>query len=237
MSNKVELNYKNEILPENYLQENTSRQIDIYQQTELLLNSKSYNNVLDVGCGAGDSSTFFSKYNMNWYGIDIQESPEGCYRSNKLCNFLAFDGSDIPFNDNSIELVFCRQVFEHVRYPAHLLAEMHRVMAPGGDLVLSASFLEPYHSNSFWGYTPHGFMNLLLDAGFETMLFRPGIDGVTLIIRNMFGASKLFDRWFVNESPINKIISSYGFLRKKDHLWINKKKLSYCGHFCVHAKK
>jgi SAM-dependent methyltransferase len=43
-----------------------------------------------------------------------------------------------PFDDSAFDLVLCMEVIEHLAYsPTHMLAEMHRVLRPGGRLLLS----------------------------------------------------------------------------------------------------
>jgi SAM-dependent methyltransferase len=59
-------------------------------------------------------------------------------------NVLVHDISQgIPFPDRSYDFVFCLEVLEHVPNPFGTLTEIHRVLKPGGVLVLSVP--NPYH--------------------------------------------------------------------------------------------
>lgn len=170
-------------------------------------------------------------------GLDVPCSLEVDSRTAIQPGMVSYDGVRIPFADGSIDMVYSRQVFEYVRRPSDLLAEVRRVLRADGLLVLTASFLEPYHSCSYWGYTPYGFHALLVDAGFGAIKFRPGIDGVTLILRRLLRRPSMTDRWFRMESHVNRLLSFYGAIRRKPHAWINERKLQLCGHFCVVARK
>src|ERR1044072_6396492 len=45
--------------------------------------------------------------------------------------------SSLPLPDNSQDIVLCSEVVEHLVEPARLFAEMHRVLKPGGHLILT----------------------------------------------------------------------------------------------------
>jgi SAM-dependent methyltransferase len=74
----------------------------------------------------------------------------------------------LPVPDASFDAVLCTQVLEHVSDPATVLAELHRVLRPGGHLWLTVPLAWPLHEEpfDFFRYTPHGLMTLLGCAGF-----------------------------------------------------------------------
>jgi SAM-dependent methyltransferase len=195
--------------------------------------------VMDLGCGSGDSVDFFREKikKVKWVGVDIEESPEVMQRTRADAEFRTFDGVHIPFESDAFDLVYSRQVFEHVRRPAELLREVQRVLCPTGLFIGSTSHLEPYHSNSFWNYTPLGFYELIEEAGLELVEMRPGIDGLTLLVRRALGCPKVFDRFFRNESPLNLVIEIARRIAGKNCGWSNAAKLLFSGHFCFLAAK
>lgn len=71
----------------------------------------------------------------------------------------------LPYEDGSFDVVLCCEVLEHLaRDPSHMLAEIHRVLAPGGCLVLTTPNAKRLHNtwlllrghNVFPAYSAHG---------------------------------------------------------------------------------
>jgi SAM-dependent methyltransferase len=227
-------------LLDRYIPNDDSRQVSSEYYVEWAFrNADNIRRVMDVGCGAGDSWDSFRRKDphVEWVGLDVKESPEVEARRRTDARFLIFDGIHIPFQSNSFDLIYCKQVLEHARYPLGLLREICRVLKPAGCLIGSTSHLEPYHSYSFWNYTPYGFCRLIEDAGLEPVEIRPGIDAITLITRRALGAPGFFGIWFIRDSPLNLTISLVGKVMRKHHAWINAVKLLFCGHFCFLVKK
>jgi SAM-dependent methyltransferase len=195
--------------------------------------------VLDVGCGSGKSLDVFMaiQKSTNWFGLDIADSPEVRMRNTNDSRFYTFDGVHIPFDDNTFDIIYSNQVFEHVRYPQELLIEISRVLKQDGYFIGSTSYLEPFHSFSYWNYTPYGFMVLLDNAQLRLDEIRPSIDSLALIIACMFGIPKFSERWWSHDSPLNLIIEVFGSLKKLDKCRVNSIKLRFCGQFCFLAKK
>ena len=176
---------------------------------------------------------------MQWIGLDLESPPEPPTRTD--ARFETFDGIEIPFDDESFDLVYCKQVLEHVRYPAPLLQHVSRVLAPGGYFAGSTSQFEPFHALSMWNYTPLGFSNLIKDAGLKLVELRPGIDGPILIARRLVRRGPPFDRWWARwwggQSPFNRVIDAYGRARGLDVRTINANKLLFSGQFAFVARR
>jgi SAM-dependent methyltransferase len=194
--------------------------------------------VLDLGCGAGASVDLFRSLEprVQWTGADIERSPEVAERTRSDADFVTFDGERLPFPDRSFDLVFCKQVLEHVRRPQPLLAEVARVLAPGGWLAGSTSQLEAFHSHSFWNYTPYGLMVLLEEAGLDLVETRPVIDAFTLVAWRALGTPRFFYRWWARESPAYRAISLLARPAGWDHRTVNTAKLVLSGQFTFLAQ-
>jgi len=92
--------------------------------------------VLDIGCRDGGLRRWLPS-GVRYQGMDITPEFAGP-------DIVIRDVSDgIPFGDGVFDHVFCIEVLEHVPNPFGALAEMHRVLRPGGVLVLSVP--NPYH--------------------------------------------------------------------------------------------
>ena len=195
--------------------------------------------VLDLGCGAGDSVDLFRSLDsaVEWTGVDIEGSPEVESRTRDDARFVTFDGVNLPFGDADVDLVYCKQVLEHVRHPEPLLAEVGRVLRTGGCFAGSTSHLEAFHSYSVWNYTPYGLTLMLEDAGLEVLEVRPVIDAFTLIAWRALGMPRFFFRWWARESPPYRAISALSRLARWDHRTVNTAKLVLSGQFAFLARR
>jgi len=201
--------------------------------------------VLDFGCGGGNQVQLMRDLNGSWFGLDLLTSPEVDSRNSFQNNVVAYDGMKIPFKSDSFDIIFSRQVFEHVEDLHSVFGELSRILKPGGKLIGSTSHLEPYHSNSYWSITPFGFERLLSTSGFQLEKISAGIDSYSLIstriISNLFPQSlvKPLNKilWNKKGSPLNKLISLYGKLKKMDKKLVECIKLQFCGHYVFLVKK
>jgi SAM-dependent methyltransferase len=197
--------------------------------------------VLDLGCGAGRSRKQFLQAGLEieWHGLDIRDSPEAKGNVAEDAQLQVYDGVHIPFQDAVFDIVYSRQVFEHVRYPRELICEVARILRNEGAFVGSCSALEPFHSRSICNFTPYGFAMLLCDAGFGRIRLRPGVDGLTLIARRLFGLAGIdLGSWmFFRESPVNQLLELATRMMGFDAGRRAATKLLFSGHFVFSAIK
>ena len=163
------------------------------QYTSFKMFSRIYKNldykanlVLDLGCGTGRFLTELQGIDkeVKYVGVDIEESPEVASRKRSDGDFKSYDGIHIPFDDDSVDLIYCSQVLEHVREPWLLLPDISRVLSKRGGIG-SVSQLEPYHSYSVLNYTMYGIYHLFDKFGLELLELRPSIDGIELVNRTL----------------------------------------------------
>ena len=84
-----------------------------YLQNEILDFRYAFSSVLDVGCAKGKSVELFNRANKSVVGIDVSEVAvrEAVSLSR---NVLQCSVVNMPFEDNSFEMVFCSDVLEHL---------------------------------------------------------------------------------------------------------------------------
>lgn len=73
------------------------------------------------------------------------------------------DGHALPLRDGSVAAVISHNVFEYLRSPAQVAAEIERVLMPGGMLLINVALILPlstpeYHDR--WRFTPHSLQEL-----------------------------------------------------------------------------
>jgi ubiquinone/menaquinone biosynthesis C-methylase UbiE len=99
-------------------------------------------NLLDVGSGAGQIAQHLLKYSdpdaqITCFDLSVEMLRRARQRmKSDRPNYLAADLSRLPFADNTFDCVTCGYVLEHLPEPRHGLAELARVMSPGGRMLL-----------------------------------------------------------------------------------------------------
>lgn len=95
------------------------------------MGKKTFNKqiILDLGCGE-------YKINDKAYGVDIRRTSS----VNVVCNIE----SNLPFKYESVDIVYCRHVLEHIGDLETLLKEITRILKRDGKIVI----IVPHFSNS-----------------------------------------------------------------------------------------
>jgi len=85
---------------------------------------------------------------------------------------------DLPVAHESYDAVLCTQVLEHVPNPDAVIAELYRVLRPGGRLYMTVPLAWELHEMpfDFYRYTPHGLATILGGTGFAELDIRPRND-------------------------------------------------------------
>jgi SAM-dependent methyltransferase len=119
--------------------------------------------LLDVGCGLRLYESIFVGSVSRYIGLDWPSSAEGARQD------VSGDALHLPFADQSVDTVLATELMEHLPDPVRFLAEVDRVLRPGGTLILSVPFLEPIHEEprDFFRFTPFGLRALLERQGFR----------------------------------------------------------------------
>ncbi|MEE8375473.1 MAG: bifunctional 2-polyprenyl-6-hydroxyphenol methylase/3-demethylubiquinol 3-O-methyltransferase UbiG [Acidimicrobiia bacterium] len=97
----------------------------------------SESRVLDVGSGGGFLTATLSDAGYEVIGIDPSTTSIREARDNVQAHFAVAVGENLPFRDDSVDAVTCSEVLEHVEDVAAVVAEISRVLRPGGLLVFS----------------------------------------------------------------------------------------------------
>lgn len=93
----------------------------------------------------------------------------GLARQSRLArDHLYYDGHTIPLPDNAVDTVLATEVLEHVFNLEQILAELHRVLKPGGRLVATLPFAMYEHEvpHDFARYTSFAVRDRLERTGF-----------------------------------------------------------------------
>ena len=119
--------------------------------------------LLDVGCGTKPYQRLFAV--RSYTGLEF-DTPAA--RKRDVADAY-YDGSAFPFGVRQFDSVLCNQVLEHVFKPEDFLREIHRVLKPGGKLLLTVPFIWDEHEQpyDFARYTSFGLRAMLERNGFR----------------------------------------------------------------------
>lgn len=123
--------------------------------------------VLDVGCGLQPYRQFLDATQTEYVGVD---------RIGPLTNPTVVGAAeDLPFEDESFDVVLSTQVLEHLPDPLCALREATRVLRRRGRIVLTVPGVWPTHEApyDFWRFTRYGLSKLLQTCEIEAKTIAP----------------------------------------------------------------
>jgi len=105
--------------------------------------------VLEIGCGIGTDGAQFAKAGADYTGIDLTEAAIDLARRRFVLaelkgDFCVSDAERLDFPDDSFDLVYSHGVLHHTPDIEAAVAEIHRVLKPGGRAVVML-----YHRGSY----------------------------------------------------------------------------------------
>ena len=114
--------------------------------------------VVDFGCGEQPYRSLFS--GCNYFGVDLA--------GNAAADVHTDPNGRVPLADESADLVLSTQALVHVADPVTYLDECHRMLRPGGTLVLTTHgvMFAIRHPTDFWRWTCDGLRLIVERAGF-----------------------------------------------------------------------
>lgn len=122
---------------------------------------QSADRVIDIGCGEGNTLEWIKeRIDVNWIGgVELHEDAAkiACGKLDWLCR-ENIENVELPFPENSIDLILCLDVLEHLIDPWSTIKKLSRLVSPGGSLIASIpnirhhSVMIPLLSKGEWNY-------------------------------------------------------------------------------------
>ena len=105
--------------------------------------------VLEIGCGLGTDGAQFAEAGADYTGVDLTEAAVELARKrfelfDLKGKFETADAENLPFADESFDLVYSHGVLHHTPETEKAIKEIHRVLRPGGRAVVML-----YHRDSY----------------------------------------------------------------------------------------
>lgn len=153
--------------------------------------SKYVNNdykVLDVGAGRLFYRDIIKNYSNNYKGMDFEKTHEDI-------DYIGTT-SKIPLENNSVDVIFCSQVLEHVPDPSESFKEFNRILKARGTAIITVPFLSYLHNEpyDFFRYTRHSLSKMSIDNGFEVLELKE-IGGLLSFIGYIIGTFLIGISW------------------------------------------
>ncbi len=123
--------------------------------------------LLDVGCGSKPFARIFAGHVSRYRGTDLAASR---YLGDARPDAFARAEAQ-PFRDHSFDTVLGLSMLTYLPEPGRMIAEAHRVLRPGGVLILEFTQMVPLHDepHDYFRFTRFGAEHLLRLAGFEPL--------------------------------------------------------------------
>jgi SAM-dependent methyltransferase len=163
---------------------------------EFSLTMRPGERVLDAGAGEAPYRPFFA--HLDYESADFEMVDKPYARSTYVCDLC----ERIPVENGRFNYVVFNQTLEHLKEPARALAELHRVLAPGGRILCTVPFFFEEHEQpfDFFRYTQFAHRYLFTQAGFEVERIE-WLEGFFGTCAYMFQVVYRYLPWTVRGSP------------------------------------
>jgi SAM-dependent methyltransferase len=117
---------------------------------------ETFERLLDVGCGTGQSRQVYAERTRRYVGIDLSfEALSLARRKAPTAGWSQADASRLPFADGSLDAVAFSSVLHHVPDLSPVLGEARRVLKPGGRaFAFDPNLLHPAMALFRWPKSP-----------------------------------------------------------------------------------
>lgn len=173
--------------------------------------------VLDFGCGLGGLTMLAASLGAHSAtGIDIKPLP--IQRAREAANKAGFNGRVrfavgtpvcIPLPDDSVDTILCFDVLEHIMEYRAIFREWHRVLRPGGRVLIDWQPWTHPHAHHLWTMMPLPWVHLLMPA--ESLL---------RVCSRIYDLPEFRPRLFHLDSSGNKKPNPYR--QEKDYGYLNR---------------
>lgn len=157
--------------------------------------------VLDIGAGTQVVQKYLAA-GCRYVSLDYYQTAVAWYHTRP---HIYGDGQRLPIQSGSVDTVLLLDVLEHLPQPETCVAEIQRVLRPGGKLVLQVPFLYPLHDApyDFHRWTIHGLRALAGRYGFaiESELISGHSLETAALLTNL-ALSKTVLNWFRQKNPL-----------------------------------
>jgi ubiquinone/menaquinone biosynthesis C-methylase UbiE len=144
-----------------------------------------FKKVLDLGCGTGAILEQISHaYNtVELFGLDLSENmiTQATYRLDSKAKLSTGDAENLPYEDDSFDLICCVESFHYYPNPAKALSEIKRVLKSDGTFLLCDTWrrsLLRQIMNFFIRFSDDGVVHIYSECEIKKLLTKIGFYSV-----------------------------------------------------------
>jgi SAM-dependent methyltransferase len=125
----------------------------------------------DLGCGR---VPLYLAYKDRVSSITCVDWPATKHKADHLDHEVDLT-QELPFADDAFDTIILSDVLEHIPVPGRLWSEMHRILAPGGVVILNVPFLYWIHEtpHDYFRYTEFSLRRFAEESNFKVVSLEP----------------------------------------------------------------
>lgn len=180
--------------------------------------------MLDFGCGSKPYQSLFTN-TTTYIGIDYENT--GHPHLNEQIDVF-YNGVTLPFEANTFDAILASEVFEHVFNLEEIVPQLHKILKPGGKILITCPFVWNEHEvpHDYARYTQFALKHLLEKNGFKILVQDKVGDSFTAIhqLKLVYFSEQVINSWFIigkikfistNIRPILILLKNCWFLLKQ----------------------
>ncbi len=151
---------------------------------EDLISRHARGDLVDLGCGNAPLAGIYGPLVDTVVWADWPNSPHTEIQLDQGVDL----NQPLPFGDQSFDTIILSDVLEHIARPQSLLAEINRVLRPGGRLIAGVPYMYHLHEEPFdyYRYTKYAIRFMAEEAGLEAEEIHQPSGGVDVLF-DVFG--------------------------------------------------
>jgi len=137
---------------------------EIEERIRFYCGKNNYKKVLDIGCGSQPFRVLFERFNISYFGFDVNEKQK--------VDFIGEIDKELNqdiINTGPYDFILCTEVLEHVVNWETTFANFYKLLNKGGVILITAPHFYPLHEvpYDFWRPTSYAFSHFAVKYNFK----------------------------------------------------------------------